>query len=340
MHKGLKEEVFKRRESPVYFERSLDEAYYPGLPSDKLKERNQDQVVSRSKDKWTRKTERPPKKNEPILMVPQLWLWRVGCHIISASARGFGTLKPYLLQPCPDGQLGLIIAGFIDGFGYSYSSNGVEHLSTLDLFETRVVNLFSEVREYTAMKDRNLNFHQEQYFLYVISDVRSELAMIRSVLEEQERILEDLLYDCRPRRSLDLQDPIDPTDPRPIDEPLYWSPVINARGTLSRYKQRVTKIDGDADRIEKAIQDMLNLKRTFASIKDAHNSLILSTAVIGFTIVTIVFAPLAFLTALFALNVEGFGKLQIKGLDGVYDSGKLGGIFRELTGTLSLAHCF
>ncbi|KAF1948952.1 hypothetical protein CC80DRAFT_599307 [Byssothecium circinans] len=334
-HKELKEEVFKRRESPVYFERTLDEAYYPGLPSDRLKERNEDQVVSRSKDKWTRKTKGPPEKNEPILMVPQLWLWRVGGHIISASARGCGTLKHYLLQPYPDVQLGLIIASFIDGFGHGYSSNGVKHPSTLDLFETRV----------------------EQYFLHVISDVRSELAMIRSVLEEQERILENLLYDCRPGSSLDPRDPVleqhkrilmdlvndcpprrsldpgdptnptDPTDPSPIDEPPYWSPVVEALGTLSRYKQRVTKIDGDADRIEKAIQDMLNLKRTFASIRDAHHSLILSTAVIGFTIVTIVFAPLAFLTALFALKVEGFGKLQIEGLDGVYDSSKLGGIF-------------
>jgi hypothetical protein len=42
-----------------------------------------------------------------------------------------------------------------------------------------------------------------------------------------------------------------------------------------------------------------------------------------------VFAPLAFLTALFALKVEGFGQLQIAGADGVYNSGKLGGIFGE-----------
>jgi hypothetical protein len=71
----------------------------------------------------------------------------------------------------------------------------------------------------------------------------------------------------------------------------------------------VRKIDGDAERIEKANQELLNLKHTHSSIKDAHSSLILSTAVIGFTVVTIVFAPLAFLTALFTLKIEGFGRL-------------------------------
>jgi signal transduction histidine kinase len=309
-----------------------------------LEERNQDQVVSRSKEKWTKKAKRPPDEEAPILMVPQLWVWRVGNHIISASSMTRASdgnyfknyeislsmhlceyFYPKLSQPYPELQLALIIAGFIDGFGHGYSDNDISHPSTLDLFETRVVNLLSEVRGYTAMRERNLNFRQEQYFLHVISDVRSELAMIKSVLEQQEDILKEMLKDLP-----ESVDRFDPSDPRHAAGPPDWTTAEDALVTLERYKKRVDKIDGDADRIEKAIQDMLNLKRTFASIKDAHNSLILSTAVIGFTIVTIIFAPLAFLTALFALNVEGFGKLHIKGLDGVYDSGKLGGIFREL----------
>jgi Mg2+ and Co2+ transporter CorA len=89
----------------------------------------------------------------------------------------------------------------------------------------------------------------------------------------------------------------------------------------------VLKIDGDAERVQKAVQDKLDLKRTYASVKDAHSSLLLSTAVIGFTVVTIVFAPLAFLTALFALNIDGFDLLQLKGRDGVYSSGKMSAIF-------------
>jgi len=93
----------------------------------------------------------------------------------------------------------------------------------------------------------------------------------------------------------------------------------------------VRKIDGDAERIEKWVQDLLDLKRTHASIKEAHDSLILSTAVIGFIVITVVFAPLAFLTILFALKVEGFGRLQVVGADGVYHSGKLGDIFGECT---------
>ena len=87
------------------------------------------------------------------------------------------------------------------------------------------------------------------------------------------------------------------------------------------------KIDADAERVEKAVQDKLDLKRTDASIKDAHSSLLLSTAVIGFTIITIIFAPLAFLTALFALNIDGFDRLQLQGQESVYSSGEMAAIF-------------
>ena len=114
-----------------------------------------------------------------------------------------------------------------------------------------------------------------------------------------------------------------------------WERVKRALKTPDKYKRRVKKIDGDADRIEKAIQDMLNLKRTRSSIKDAHSSLILSTAVIGFTVVTIVFAPLAFLTALFALKIQGFGRLQVVCEDDLYDSSKISGIFSEWRPTKS-----
>jgi hypothetical protein len=107
------------------------------------------------------------------------------------------------------------------------------------------------------------------------------------------------------------------------------------------YQRRVKKPENDAVRVEKAVQDNLDLKRTYASIQnaesslqnakfsreDAHNSPILSTAIIGFTVITITFAPMAFLTALFALKIQDFEKLYISRSEGVYSSGKLTGIF-------------
>jgi hypothetical protein len=225
--------------------------------------------------------------------------------------------------------LGLIIASLIEGFGKRQYRQGVTYPPTLDLFEARVVNLLSEVRDYTKGpangKAIRPVYLQEHYFTHIISDVRSELAMIHHVLEQQEHILNNLLDDRAPAAPATVnEESTGPADPR---DPPDWTPVENARETLGQYKRRVKKIDGDAERIEKSIQDMLNLKRTHASIKDAHSSLIVSTAVIGFTVITIVFAPLAFLTALFALKIDGFEKLYTSGKDAVFNSDKMGGIF-------------
>jgi signal transduction histidine kinase len=207
-------------------------------------------------------------------------------------------------------------------------------VAALDLFENRVVGIASEVDGYVGDgKSSVVNFAEERYFTHIISDVRSELAMVQYFLEQQERILGDFIDSCeinRPAAVTPDQTSSHSPPSRSEEEKRSasnWARVERAGATIKKYQRRATKIDGDAERIEKAIQDLLNLKRTHASIEDAHNSLILSTAVIGFTVVTIVFAPLAFLTALFALKVEGFGRLQIAGADGVYNSGKLGGIF-------------
>jgi hypothetical protein len=327
-----------------HLERTLDEAYYPGLSREALEVRNHDQVVSHSKDDFTSFDKRDSGSKRTsgeafILMVPQLWLYKLGNVVISAYSMDQGTqyasnrkrrgLRYYDRIRYGDGReqatpadihLGLIITSFIDRFGKTYwDDDDLIHPPPLDLFETRVVQLLSEVRKYIEQpsggksSSSGLEYRRERYFIHVISDVRSELAMIQHVLDQQERILKQFLKDCLPA-----------SEKQHLPD---WAPIEASQETIQQYMRRVKKIDGDADRIEKSIQDMLNLKRTHASIREAHSSLIVSTAVIGFTVITIVFTPLAFLTALFALKIDGFENLQISGSDGVFHSGKIGGIF-------------
>jgi signal transduction histidine kinase len=349
-----KHEVIKRtpvwgRDSPIFTERTLDEAYYPGLPTTTVNQRNSDQLVS-----YHYSTDLSPRRENieaaPTLVVPQLWLWRLGETVISAHGltqpsdfckiwqdpTGCNKWHLRLQQPHADVQLGLIIASYIESFGKGYSFEGTNHRpSVLDFFEIRVLDLLSEGTAYIYRnKSSHLDFLMEQNFLSVIFDTRGELDMIRSVLEQQEKILDKLLADRTSNEAVPTTSPSAlPTDNR---KPADWALVEEARNTLSEYRQRADKIDHDAERVEKAIQDMLNLKRAVASSQDAHSSLILSTAVIGFTVITIVFAPLAFLTALFALKVEGFGELYMKGAgqDGVYDKRKLAGILGESNTTM------
>lgn len=118
---------------------------------------------------------------------------------------------------------------------------------------------------------------------------------------------------------------------RKISRP--WRSVEEALLRLKEYQQRVTKIREDAGRVETAVQDQLELRKTYASVKDAHNSLILSAAVIGFTVITIIFAPLAFLTALFAMKMDSFHRLRRNATDpdGEFKSGLIAAIFSEFS---------
>jgi hypothetical protein len=229
------------------------------------------------------------------------------------------------------GQLAHILSPYVDHFGKRVLSNTGVRRSALDHFELRIVGILNEAHTYISMGESGrVNFDQERYLIHVVSDVRSELAMIRYVLAEQELLIDEFIRELSGSANRLFW---------PKQEPEYLVPGVRklngSKHVIHEYNRRVSKIDSDAERIEKSIQDMLNLKRTHASIKDAHSSLVLGTAVIGFTVVTIVFAPLAFLTALFSLKVQGFEKLQVRkkdltndnSQDGVYHSGKLGGVF-------------
>jgi hypothetical protein len=129
--------------------------------------------------------------------------------------------------------------------------------------------------------------------------------MIQEILDQQDEILGSLMDDIQHQRTKDGQ-PLLKHDER------SWDVITQAKDLLKKYIKRTAKIDRDAERIERAVLDKLNLKRTHASIQDAHNSVILGAAVIGFTVVTIIFTPLSFLVGLFALPVDQFSGLQYK----------------------------
>jgi hypothetical protein len=246
-----------------------------------------------------------------------------------------------------DLQLGLIITDFITEFGKESVIHDRKIPPALDLFESRVVSVLSDVKKYVKETRRNdIDYNSEANFLHVLSDCRSELAMIQHILAQQEEVLVGLLDDrsqttsAKPAVQPELTPPpsnipqdeeesrpdavksgSSPTpsiashdDEEPEQPPVKpdWGPVEKAHTTLKQYQKRIKKIDGDAERIEKNVQDLLNLKRTYASVQDSHAGVLLSVAAIGFAIVTVIFAPLAFLVGLFAINLQGFDRLRVK----------------------------
>ncbi|KAL8919682.1 MAG: hypothetical protein Q9172_004871 [Xanthocarpia lactea] len=317
----------------LQLERTLDEAYHPSLKGSTAAEINKDQLVAWEFQKSARKNARKTEDERmPVLMVPQLWIWRAGYCVVTAYSMArpgldndpmYDRRLPLKLEVgLPEYQIGLILAHHIELFGEKMEPTDSDTFSPpLDVFENAVLLCI------------------EKELIHSIADIRSELHMIGGIIQEQNKILEKLMSDAKERFFFLTEESKSNDEPlpysSPVDETQAWSRILRAKIRLERYQDRIKKISNDAERIEKSIQGKLELKRTDAGIKHAHNSLLLSVAVVGFTVITVIFAPLQFLTALFALDVEGFDKLKVtlppdndnEEAAKVYSSRKLVGIF-------------
>ncbi|KAJ8128771.1 hypothetical protein O1611_g4864 [Lasiodiplodia mahajangana] len=328
-------------------ELTLDESYFPSLQNNVLQERNRQQVVSREYRKPS--DQESVHNGEPVLLVPKLWLWRCGRYILTAfSSRflpypaGANEERPaYEMSPSgtstmasPGIQTGLFIAHHISEFGKPQA--GGRFPSPLDIFEASAARVLTDVNQY--MKQNTLSpqdMEEEQGFMFRIADIREELVMIQNVLQKQFEVLQAFIEDFE-HNNPDSYEFLDrqriPTNTNDGDrEPLreangdgekdairQWEEVKRSRHTIKKYQERTRKIDRDAEMVERRIQDQLNLKRTYASIRDARTSVTLGIAVIGFTVITIIFAPLAFVTALFALPIDSLlqNQFTFKGAQG------------------------
>jgi hypothetical protein len=292
--------------------RTLDEAYYPALSEEDLAKVNEDQVISRLY------APRKPKDDRytPILMVSQIWLLGAGRILLSAhSLKSFLMVIKCIQYPLwtsytrtLDCAMAMFLATEIEDFGKGFIEvelpNGLLELpSALSMFETSVLALMSRVDGYlNAATPTKPNIDIERQYTHDIWDNHCELAMINDVLDQQEKVVNDLLLGSG------MMEPSGKRLYPPSEQTCAkdWDRVFAARSLRMKYQQRITKIKADAERIDKAIQDILNLKRTFASMKEAENSskaaqnslrlaqsnALSSAAVVGFTVVTHIYTPI------------------------------------------------
>jgi hypothetical protein len=277
--------------------------------------RNREQVVSRE----YRRTSNGDEDKVPILMVPHLWLWKVDQVILTAysmtdSNNIFTDLEHFdddmKLQNV---QIGTILASQIILFGKKdkTASKHVVFRSPLCIFETAVFSVLSDVQRYVEADPGAYTIPQqkntEQRFIHDIIDIHSELDMIQYVLEQQKKVLDGFLEDTILEQEAD-------TKPEKDGSHTYryyaWGKIRKARKTLDEYGSRIQKIHRDAELVEKTIDAYLNVKRTYASIEDTRNNLMVGLAASAFAFVTVVFTPLSFMTSLFALPVDQFVRQQ------------------------------
>jgi Mg2+ and Co2+ transporter CorA len=299
----------------VHVPRTLDESYYPGLNDDQLSKRNDDQVLTR-----VAQSERKPEK---LLVISQLWLWKMDDIIITAvpdSTWGEGRSEASLLVRRvndaifsitgtnmlkairPDLYLVWILSESIQVIERPHM--GGFHEPIFYTFEKAVAIIFDNVQIYMTEEGMdNIQIDKEKEFMHQINDVREELTMIRSVIMQQEEVWTECWKDCIE----------DPTTWRGIDADLQSSLkkfLGRPNALLPKFRNRLDKIDQDAGRVERWILAQLDLKAKHASLKESHNSTTLSTAVIGFTVITIIFTPLSFLSSLFALPIDRLQRQQ------------------------------
>ncbi len=150
--------------------------------------------------------------------------------------------------------------------------------------------------------DKLLDIGEETDLLAETKDIRDELNMIAKVLEDQLHVLPDLQ-----EAICDIY----------LDENRAQSEVKkrfrDQIKAVEVHLKDIDRMDRQAERIYNSITDMLDLKQKHANAFEARfardqaaGTARQSQTIMVFTIVTIVFLPLSFIAAFFAINIREF----------------------------------
>ncbi|KAJ5682664.1 hypothetical protein N7462_005829 [Penicillium macrosclerotiorum] len=155
--------------------------------------------------------------------------------------------------------------------------------------------------------DRLLDIGEETDLLAEAKDIRDELNMIRTVLEHQKHVLADF---------------------QEVIWEIYQGQHRSQNEVKKRFKEQqrmidmhlkdIDRMDKQAERIYHSITDLLDLKQKHANAFEARfardqaaGTTRQSKTIMVFTIVTIVFLPLSFITSIFTINMKEFDNLNL-----------------------------
>ncbi|KAJ5819343.1 hypothetical protein N7474_004934 [Penicillium riverlandense] len=155
--------------------------------------------------------------------------------------------------------------------------------------------------------DRLLDIGQETDLLAETKDIRDELNMIRTVLEHQKHVLADFqeviceIYYAQHRSQYEVK-----------------KRFKDQQRTIDMHLKDIDRMDKQAERIYHSITDLLDLKQKHANAFEARfardqaaGTTRQSKTIMVFTIVTIIFLPLSFITSIFTINMKEFQNLNL-----------------------------
>ncbi|KAF2664710.1 hypothetical protein BT63DRAFT_418056 [Microthyrium microscopicum] len=302
--------------------------------------RNQDQVVQRfmkSQKEWKG-------QDPLLLMVDQLWMVMLEDDtLITAFPERWGLVDPHQTNPIKDADIANMIAKELSNRHrspldtpfdmmlliielctkvlFDSASHRNEKLRFFEFYErkiqeitneesvafTHMKNRFADLSERTNARvqakmhrkllDELLDISNELTMLNEIKDVSEELNMIDSLLQEQMVVMEKMA-DL-------LEYPVNPIPPTVNKK---WK---KTREAIELRRDRIADMTAHAQSVQDNIKTLFDMKQRQANALEAHISAKVaqdgerqSVTIMVFTVVTIIFLPLSFMSSFFALSVR------------------------------------
>ncbi|KAJ5901762.1 hypothetical protein N7495_002290 [Penicillium taxi] len=155
--------------------------------------------------------------------------------------------------------------------------------------------------------DRLLDIGEETDLLSEAKDIRDELNMIRTVLDHQKHVLADFqeviceTYQGQHRSQHEVK-----------------KRFKDQQRMIDMHLKDIDRMDKQAERIYHSITDLLDLKQKHANAFEARfardqaaGTTRQSKTIMVFTIVTIIFLPLSFISSIFTINMKEFDNLNM-----------------------------
>ncbi|KAI1380966.1 hypothetical protein F4677DRAFT_405243 [Hypoxylon crocopeplum] len=300
---------------------TLDEYCNPGLGAAVLARRNKDQVLTRyGRSKRPRSVKSTVGDDSlKLITVPQLWCWKIGSEFVLSGLRSLFPRSYAVPYGDCDKAIGRILSLVVDRFDRPSMPELPEPI--LSVFSKSISAVAEEVNEYTSSTEfDNISIEREKRFLHDINDIREEIAMMETVLFQQEEIWKEFTYNTWPEFWPDGEDGRFRPPFNDANDGDIWREIAKPQSQFPKYRKRFQRLDEDAERVERHIFVQLDLKQKHAAIKEAHTATVMSAAIVGFTVITIIFVPLSFLTSLFALPIDQFQQNQ----EGKYSTNYIG----------------
>lgn len=250
-----------------------------------------------------------------LIVVNQAWIWKTEDILIISGGREFAnpralskSLSPKFVQVKRLLKgLGMILTNLVVSTERIVPSSGIANI--FKIFEVAITAVAETVDRYLLdISIGGINIETEKNCLHRIIDIQEELSMIKRVILQQEIVWRDFASQSWPEYWPNGKDgsmviPRDDWLKCSKQEAEEWEFIQLPESKFRKFYRLIAQLDEDAQRVERSVTAMLDLKSKHATIQEAHTSAIMGAAVVGFTIVTIIFAPLTFMTSLFALPI-------------------------------------